>query len=58
MLTNPYGSTNCIRFEGMISARRAPLCIYFSCLPAVPEAPVYASDCKDNDFFNYFSGKF
>ena len=22
MLTNPYGSTNCIRFEGMISARR------------------------------------
>lgn len=38
MLTNPYGSTNCIRFEGMISARRAPLCIYFSCLPAVPEA--------------------
>lgn len=28
-ISNSYGSTNCIRFEGMISARRgAPLCLY------------------------------
>ena len=24
---NPYGSIVCVRFEGMISARRAPLCV-------------------------------